>query len=62
MAEHVIEIVIGTDGKIKGEVKGVKGQQCGPLSKWLDELGAVEKDSKTADWHKNADQNLTVRR
>jgi hypothetical protein len=31
------------------------------LSKWLDELGAVEKDSKTADWHKNADQNLTVR-
>jgi 5-enolpyruvylshikimate-3-phosphate synthase len=43
MAEHVIEIVIGTDGKIKGEVKGVKGAQCGPLLKWLDELGAVEK-------------------
>lgn len=62
MTEHVIEIVIQPDGKIKGEVKGVKGQQCGPLSKWLDELGMVEKDSKTADWHKNSDQNLTVRR
>jgi hypothetical protein len=62
MKEHVIEITIMTDGKVKGEVKGVKGAECGPLSKWLDELGAVEVDSKTPDYHKQADQNLTVRR
>jgi len=59
---HTIEIVIMPNGKVKGEVKGVKGQECGPLSKWLDELGKVEVDSKNPDWYKQSDQNLTNRR
>ena len=59
---HTIEVTIMPDGKVKGEVKGVKGVECGPLSKWLDELGKVEVDKHSPDWYKQSDQNLTNRR
>jgi hypothetical protein len=49
---HQIIIEIAPDGKIKGEVVGVEGQSCQPLSAWLDELGKVETDSPTPDFYK----------
>ncbi len=59
---HSIEITIMPNGKIKGEIKGIKDTECGPLSKWLDELGRVTLDKKTPDWYKQSDYNLTSRR
>jgi len=59
---HTIEIVIGTDGKVTSEVKGVMGPDCAKLTAWLDELGSVEVDKHTGDWYKHGEQNLTNRR
>ncbi|WP_160317546.1 DUF2997 domain-containing protein [Ornatilinea apprima] len=59
---HKIEIQITPEGKVIGEVKGVSGPQCGPLTKWLEEIGSVQVDRSTPDYHKNSDQNLTVKR
>ncbi len=58
---HQIVLKVKTDGKITGEVKGVSGAACEPLSKWLDELGNVEIDSKTLDFSRPDSQNLTQR-
>jgi len=49
---HTIILDIQVDGKVKGEVKGVAGKSCAPLSKWLDELGTVLEDGETADYRK----------
>ncbi len=54
---HVIEITITPEGKIIGEVKGVAGPACAPLSQWLDELGQVLDDRPTPDYRK-PDQQL----
>ena len=61
MAQHTIVIDIKTDGKITGEVKGVSGPSCAPLSEWLDELGTVLEDRKTPDYSRPDNQNLTQR-
>lgn len=58
---HTIEITILPNGKIQGEVKGVKGKECGPLTKWLDEIGEVTVDKQTPDYFKPSDQALTNR-
>lgn len=49
---HTLEITIDPTGKITGEVKGVAGPHCGPLSQWLDELGHVTDDRQTPDYRK----------
>ena len=54
--KHTMIINITPQGKVNGEVKGVKGKECGPLSKWLDELGKVEKDSPTPDFYQTTNQ------
>ncbi len=59
---HTIVIEIQPDGKIKGEVKGVAGAHCGPLSEWLDELGEVLEDRKTPDYYKQAQQTVNLKR
>lgn len=59
---HIIEIVIDKNGKITSEVKGVLGADCSALTKWLDELGVVEVDSKTPDYYKKDNQTVQVGR
>jgi hypothetical protein len=49
---HEIIVEISPDGKITSEVKGVTGKSCTALSAWLDDLGKVEVDRHTADYHK----------
>jgi hypothetical protein len=56
---HTLEITIDPNGKITGEVKGVAGPKCGPLSEWLDQLGAVVCDKQTPDYRKPAQQAVT---
>ena len=51
---HVIEVDIDAEGKVHATVKGVSGAECGPLSKWLDELGKVEIDDPTGDMAKTS--------
>ncbi len=53
MAEYTIEIEI-RDGKVHATVKGVDGPKCGDLSRFLDQMGAVEVDQPTADFQKAA--------
>ena len=62
MQPHKIILDVKTDGKITGEIKGVSGPQCAPLSEWLDELGAVIEDRKTMDFSRPNDQNITLNR
>ncbi|MDR3572844.1 MAG: DUF2997 domain-containing protein [Anaerolineaceae bacterium] len=57
---HEIIIEIKPDGKISGEVKGVSGPHCAPLSEWLDELGEVLVDSQTPDYRKPSQQNVII--
>ena len=57
---HSIEIVIGQDGKLTSEVKGVAGADCTALTKWLDELGEVEVDSKTPDYYRKPRQTVKI--
>lgn len=59
---HNIVIEIAPDGKITGEVGGVSGSKCAPLSAWLDELGEVIEDRHTADYYRPDPQNLTIKR
>jgi hypothetical protein len=37
---HTIQIEITPEGKVKATVEGIAGPQCGPLSAFLDALGA----------------------
>jgi len=57
---HTITLQITPDGKIIGEVKGVAGPHCAPLSAWLDELGLVEIDSPTPDYRKAPTVHTTL--
>jgi hypothetical protein len=57
---HIIEIVIGEDGKLTSEVIGIEGQDCTNLTKWLDELGEVEVDKHTSDYHKIPKQTVKI--
>jgi hypothetical protein len=60
--KHEIIIEILPDGKITGEVKGIEGQHCAPLSEWLDELGEVLEDKKTPDYHKQTRRTVTIKK
>ena len=57
---HTIEIVIDRDGKLTSEVKDIAGADCTTLTKWLDELGEVEVDSKTPDYYKKPRQTVKI--
>lgn len=59
---HTLVIEIKPDGKITGEVKGVNGKHCAPLSAWLDELGEVIEDRHTPDYYKPAEQAQRISR
>jgi len=59
---HTIKITITKDGKLESEVQGVPGPDCAKLTEWLSELGIVESDSPTPDYHKRTQQILQVRR
>ncbi len=59
---HTINIEISPEGKVKGEVKGVNGPHCAPLSEWLDELGEVLEDRKTLDYNKPDTAVVTIHR
>jgi hypothetical protein len=58
--KHEITVVIGTDGHVTGEVKGVSGPACGPLSEWLNKLGEVTRDCCTSDYYKPGEQGVQV--
>jgi hypothetical protein len=58
--KHEIVIDITPEGKVVGEVKGVAGKSCQPLSKWLDELGEVKVDRHTPDVYKSDGQGVKV--
>jgi len=47
---YEIEIEIDENGEIKAVVKGIKGQSCSDISKFLDELGEVLRDDPTAEF------------
>lgn len=59
--KHELIIDITPEGKVIGEVKGVEGASCAPLSEWLDELGAVLEDRKTPNYHKQAKQTISTK-
>ena len=59
---HTIIITIDENGKLSGEVKGISGPHCGPLSAWLDELGEVIDDRQTPDYRKPAQQSVVIGR
>ena len=59
---HVIEIKITPEGKVVGQVRNVSGPACAPLSAWLDELGVVESDSQTQDYHRQSAQTVQIRK
>lgn len=57
---HEIEITIDADGNVTGEVHGISGPQCGPISKWLDSLGDVVEDRNTPDYNRTASQQTGI--
>lgn len=60
-APHAIQIEIAPDGKITSTVEGIEGPTCSELTRWLEELGAVEVDRPTADWRKIPRQTIINR-
>jgi hypothetical protein len=57
---HKIVIEVDENGNLKSEVKGIEGASCTEIHKWLDELGEVEVDEKTADYWKAGGNKQTV--
>ncbi len=50
--KHEIDIVIGDNGEISFQVKGVKGGKCLELTKELEEaLGIVKSREKTSEYY-----------
>ena len=58
--DKFIDITIDDTGKIVAVVNGIEGPKCSDASKFLDTLGTVEVDSKTADYNKGKKSVLTV--
>jgi hypothetical protein len=50
MAE--IEIIITEDGQIQGEVDGVLGPDCEGMLDFLKDLGAINEEGRTRDYHR----------
>jgi len=59
--KHTIEISIDEEGKITSEVKGVTGQACSNISKFLDSLGTVQEDRHTDDYWKKPKQSVSIK-
>ncbi len=59
---HKIEIEIDEKGNIQSTLKGIEGPGCDGICDWLDELGEVTEDLKTADYHKKPKQTVRVGR
>ena len=52
MEQHEFDIAIGPDGKVRIEVKGVKGQACQDYTKVFEEiLGKAESVEHTAEFY-----------
>jgi len=56
-----IDIEIDAGGNITSEVHGVLGPGCEGLADWVKDLGVVTVDRKTRDWHREPDQEQSVR-
>ena len=59
LREEVVEVVIEPGGKITYTVKGVKGTDCGELTKFLDQLGEAVLVEHTAEYYEQ-DDRVTV--
>ena len=46
-----INIKIKKDATLEYEVKGVKGKGCTDVTKFIDKLGKVTEQKKTAEYH-----------
>lgn len=54
---HTIQIEITKEGEVKATVENIAGPQCGPLSAFLDELGAVVEDDPTPEFYQTVERD-----
>jgi hypothetical protein len=48
---HTITVKFKPDGSFTAKVTGIQGPGCEEVSAWLDQLGEVTADVKTADYY-----------
>ena len=60
--KHEIEIIIDADGRVRLDVKGIKGPACAPVVRRLTEgLGKLETDAPTTEFYEKPTQQQSQR-
>ena len=55
---HTIRVTLKTDGKVESVVEGVKGPSCEDLLRWMEQLGTVTHEEKTAEYFQSDEQGV----
>jgi|GEM_PF-3468800 len=60
MKRHEIEITVDPEGCVTGTVVGIKGKSCHAIAELLGEIGRIESEMPTREYHEDQNVRQTI--